>query len=239
MSNIKPVYWGSNYWKTMFSFAAVYPNNPDDEYINSIKYFFTSLKKLIPCTSCLESYNKYILEDDTNINDINNFNSKKNLILFIFNLKNKINKKINIDYGITLNYLNIKINNMICHNDNNIDHIINNLNEAPILNDSVEKLVLNYLQTKNFNIKFIIKLKKTIKCFIDNPIFDKSNKYFIIFCKRNKKCRDIICKIQTNMYTHNYDLITSFKIDNNLHNQLFNLYSTIIPYDILTKILSN
>jgi hypothetical protein len=90
MSYIKSIYWGPSFWKTMFSFAATYPENPDNDYIESVKYFFYSLKKLIPCANCSESYNLYINESDTDINNVNYFISKKKLVEFIFGCVIKI-----------------------------------------------------------------------------------------------------------------------------------------------------
>ena len=93
-NNIKPCWWGSQLWQTIYFIVATYPENPNSEEIESIKCFFRSLKVLLPCVGCQESYSKFSCESNTNIDNIDNFKSKDNLIRFVFDLRNKINGKL-------------------------------------------------------------------------------------------------------------------------------------------------
>ena len=89
--NINPCWWGSNVWQTIYFIVASYPNNPTQKQIESACNFFKSLKHLLPCEGCQESYGKFSHESNTNVECLDNFKSKKKFIYFIFNLRNKVN----------------------------------------------------------------------------------------------------------------------------------------------------
>ena len=59
--NINPWWWGPCLWNTINSFISVYPENPSENDIISCQTFFKSIKDLIPCNSCKNSYNIYIM----------------------------------------------------------------------------------------------------------------------------------------------------------------------------------
>lgn len=238
-NNIKPYIWGPNVWYTIFSFTASYPDKPNNDNINSIKLFFTSLNNLLPCISCRSSYNEYIYEKDTDINNNINFESKNNLIEFVFKIREKVNKKQDIYYGITIDYFKKKLDYMLCKDDNKIDFIVNNLNEMPIFTKESKSKIINYLHKHtNFNTKYTKNILHIIHKFISNPEFDIQNKYFKLFYKRNLKCKEIINKIHYNMSINDYDLKTSFVKDIGLHQKLFYLACSIIPNNQLDKLLS-
>jgi hypothetical protein len=239
-NNIKPYFWGPKLWYSIYSFVSVYPDNPTPEIINSAKQFFISIKHLLPCKSCRNHYNEYTQEGSTNINNNLNFMSRNNLIEFVFNLRNKVNNKKEIEYYITLNYFKKKINLMICNDNNKLDTIINNLNEAPIIDESIEDKVYSYLRKKNqFNVKNTQSIIKNIKDFINNPNFNLDDSNFKLFCKRNKECQNIIKKIYNNISIYNYDNNKeSFKKDNDLHLKLLYLGCSILSKSELLEVIN-
>jgi len=237
-NNIKPYFWGPKLWYSIFSFVAVYPeNNINDEIKNSARQFFMSIENLLPCKSCRSSYSKYIYEGNTNINNPKIFDSRNNLIEFVYNLRTKVNQKREIEYFINLNYLKKKLNLMICNDDNKLDEIINNLIETPIIDSSVEKKVFKYLKKYNYNINNTFNIIKNIKEFLLNPNFNLKSPNFKLFCKRNYKCRIIINKIYANVTANDYNMIQSFENDKELHLQLLYLGCSILSKsDLLTVI---
>jgi hypothetical protein len=239
-NNIKPYFWGPKLWCSIYSFVSVYPENPTQELINSAKLFFISIKELLPCKSCRNSYTKYIQETNTNITNNNNFSSRNNLIEFVFNLRNKINNKREVEYYITLKYFKKKLNLMICNDDNKLDSIINNLIEAPIISESIEDKVYNYLKKRTkYNTKNTQSIVKNIKDFMNNPNFNSNDSNFKLFCKRNYECRNIIKKIYNNMSIYNYDNYNeSFKKDNNLHLKLLYLGCSILSKSELLEVIN-
>jgi hypothetical protein len=220
--NIKPCWWGSHLWQTIYFIVATYPNNPNLEKIESVKNFFKSLKILLPCSGCQESYSKFSCENNTNVDNIENFKSKDNLIKFTFELRNKVNQKLTHNYGINLNYFKKKISCMIMDENNNFDGKVCEMIEAPFILQECEEKVFKYLKLyTNFDYKFTKKLLKILKKFMENPVFDFNNKISKFVFKRHQKCRKLMFKIYHNMSEGNYDIIQSFlKYDQSLHNLL-------------------
>lgn len=237
--NIKPCWWGSHLWHTIYSMVAVYPENPSKEQIESIRNFFKGLKYLLPCEGCQESYSKFSSDPDTNIDNLENFRTKQNLILFVFNLRNKVNNKLTHEYYIDLNYFKQKLVSMLATENNIYDGKVCEMIEAPFIPKELEKKVLKYLNLfSNYNSEYTKKILDICKKFMQNPIFDYQDKTFRFVYKRNKKCRNIIKKIYSRMSEGKYDLIDSFNIhDKYLHYTLLFLGCTIIHKENLKQLI--
>lgn len=239
IGNIKPYWWGPNFWSSMYSFAAVYPERPEPKVMESAKLFFLGLKNLIPCETCRISYNNFISEHDTNINDARFFSSRNGLIEFIYNLRNKVNHKLELDYDISLFYFKKKLHYLVCENSNN-DGIINDLKEVPFIPRNLESKAINFLKKKSqYNTNETKQILTTCRIFMNEPNFDPDDRYFKLFYKRTNSCREIIKKIYINMCNGDYCLIDSFNRDFELHLKLMYLGCTIIPESELSKFLSN
>ena len=144
IENINPAYWGNSYWYMMYSSIAVYPGNPAPEHIKNMMSFFESLKWLLPCASCRESYAKFTSENDTNIMDLNNFKNRGNLIKMIFNLRKKVELKVGMEYNTTLTYLVFKMNNMTCK-DNPNEYNANTIHECAFIPEKLEEKAYKYI----------------------------------------------------------------------------------------------
>jgi hypothetical protein len=239
MNNIKPYFWGPHYWKTIFSICASYPENPDSNFIRSIKEYMILLKMILPCELCRDSYIEYSAENDTKIDNDNNYTSKDNFIEFIYKLRNKINKKLGLEYNITLTYFKFKINNMICSKDSNTDAYAYMVMDAPFIQDSNKEDIYAYLSKNNYNNKYTKIIIDKLLEFYKNPTFDKNNNLFKLWFFRNSICEKIIKKIYYNMACYDYDINISFKNDYKKHLKLFFLGCSIIPSYNIKKLLEN
>jgi hypothetical protein len=240
-NNIKPCWWGSQLWQTIYFIVATYPENPNSEEIESIKCFFRSLKVLLPCVGCQESYSKFSCESNTNIDNIDNFKSKDNLIKFVFDLRNKVNGKLTHNYNINLNYFKKKISYMVINDNNNYDGRVCEMVEAPFVSPDLEKKIFIYLKlcTKN-DYNFTRKILDISKKFMENPVFDYNNKIFKLMYKRHKKCRKIMCKIYHRMSEGKYDIAQSFLVhDTELHDSLLHYGCSILHRENLATILDS
>jgi hypothetical protein len=237
-NNIKPAYWGHHFWYTMYAIATVYPERADTSMTDATQNYFQSLKYLLPCESCRKSYQKYTKENDTNIENKNNFSNRNSLIEFIFNIRNKVNKKLEIEYYLTLSYIKNKLNKSICIPGNKVSAILNSLHEAPYIPVRLEEKAFKYLsENSKYNIEETRKIIKLTKEFINNPDFNKHNSNFKVFIERNNNCIKIINKIYLSMENNDYSLIQSFSKDNDLHLKLLYLGCTIISASELEKLL--
>lgn len=237
---IRPCWWGSHLWQTIYFIAASYPDEPSQETIKSAMNFFSSLKVLLPCGGCQESYSKFSCESNTNIDNVENFTSKNNLIAFIFCLRNKVNSKLAHNYLIDLNYFKKKISCMVISDKNIFDGKVCDMIEAPFIYLDLENKVYNYLKLcTKYDYTFTKKLLEISKKFMKEPNFDFNNKIVKFMAKRHKKCRKIMCKIYHNVSEGKYDLVDSFlNHDTNLHNELLYYGCTILHKENLETILN-
>lgn len=241
--NIKPCFWGKKYWGTIFSMTAVYPENPDKEYINGVRMNLLSLKFTLPCAGCRVSYSNFITQSDTNAMNNEFFSSRDNFIGFIHRLRSKVNKKVGLEYNISKDYFKLKLDKMCCVEGNDVDGYINELSEAPFIPESLRTTINNYVHKNknfisNYNSKYTDFLTSKMLNFIKKPIFDINNKNFKLWYKRNLMCRNIINKIYNNLTCGNYTMNDSFIKDKSLHIQLFYMGCTIIPLEDLLHIFN-
>jgi hypothetical protein len=241
MNNIKPCFWGKKYWGGLYSMAAVYPKNPDIEYIKSVRALLLSWKKTLPCAGCRESYSIFITQPDTDMMNNEYFSSRDKFISFVHRLRNKVNNKIGLQYNITKEYFKVKLDKMCCTEGNDVDGYVNELSEAPFIQTEVKDLILNYVHKNksvinDYNPKYTDILMEKNLNFIKKPNFNDNDKNFKLWFKRNFKCREIINKIYNNMSCGDYGMLESFFKDKNLHLKLFYLGCSIIPLDDLYHI---
>ncbi len=82
-------FWGKSGWTFLFSIAANYPEeNPSNELKNHYKTLFNNLQYTLPCKYCRESYAKFTTEIPINLN------SRKDLMFWLYQIKDKVNKKL-------------------------------------------------------------------------------------------------------------------------------------------------
>lgn len=239
--NIRPCWWGSHLWQTIYFIVATYPENPSHEEIENIKSFFKSLQVLLPCVGCQESYTKFSCESNTNILDNNNFKTKNNLIKFVYDLRNKVNGKLAHNYNINLNYFKKKISYMVINDNNKFDGKICEMIEAPFVPQELEKKVYQYLKTyTKYDYTFTKKLLEIAKKFMEKPNFDFDNKIVKFMYKRHKKCRKIMSLIYHNMSEGKYDIVQSFlNHDTELHHTLLYYGCVILHKENLENILDS
>jgi len=83
-------YWGPDAWDLLHFISLDYPNNPSDNDKLIYSHFFNSLPFVLPCFYCRSSFTDYLKELPIE----NYFNSKKNIIEWVWKLHNKVNDKL-------------------------------------------------------------------------------------------------------------------------------------------------
>jgi hypothetical protein len=238
--NILPILFGSNIWRSIDSFISVMDDIPTENDRKNYFNFFKSLETTIPCEDCRNSYNMYSKELDTNIYNLDNYKKKENLISMVFKLREKVNEKIGIDYGITLNYYKLKLKNIPSPNDKNVEYIMFNMYNAPFFQEQVQNKIYSFMEKEKYDINKIKLFINTIKNFMKN-ITDKDisfkNKTFKLFVERNKKCLYLKNKIQKNQIKNNLSLKKSFINNKQLYLKLFNLGCCILTNEEINYLL--
>ena len=92
-----PEIWGPPAWIFLHTITLNYPNNPTIYDKQNYKKFFTNLNYILPCEWCSKNYNHHLQKYPID----NYLNTKKNLIQWLINIHNEVNKLFNKK---TINY---------------------------------------------------------------------------------------------------------------------------------------
>jgi len=87
--------WGPAGWMFLHSIAQNYPWRPTDEQMQNYYTFFKLTGNVLPCRYCRESYQEYINSGNTTLT-MKNMKNRKTLFLWLYNIHNRINKKLGI-----------------------------------------------------------------------------------------------------------------------------------------------
>ncbi len=89
INNISPTIWGPPGWKFFHYVTFAYPDNPTFEDKENYKVFFNSVGTILPCLSCRENYKSHLKIFPLNDNVLS---SRQNLVLWLINIHNEVNK---------------------------------------------------------------------------------------------------------------------------------------------------
>lgn len=92
-----PDIWGAPTWIFLHTVTLNYPNNPTMYDKKYYKNFFINLHYILPCEWCSKNYKQHLLKYPID----NYLNTKKNLVQWLINIHNEVNKIFNkntIDY---------------------------------------------------------------------------------------------------------------------------------------------
>ena len=92
--------WGPPCWETFHSITFGYPIKPTEEQKNDYLNFFVFFGKVLPCSYCRISYAEFIKEPGTFL-DMKTMESRETLTKWGFELHNRVNKKLGVNYGET------------------------------------------------------------------------------------------------------------------------------------------
>lgn len=111
--------WGPAMWDSVHSITFGYPLEPSKEDKERYKIFFTYLGFVLPCIFCKQSYQQFISDNMDNMPDTHQelyqeliktgdtvlndkvFESRDSLCRWGWRLHNTVNKKLDVDYGVT------------------------------------------------------------------------------------------------------------------------------------------
>ena len=93
--------WGPGGWLFLHSIAQNYPWEPDTQKKEEYLQFFRLVGNVLPCRYCRESYQDFIKQSGTELN-FSVMKDRKTLTTLLYNIHNKINKKLGINCDLTL-----------------------------------------------------------------------------------------------------------------------------------------
>lgn len=83
-----PSTWGGSTWILLHCISMTFPNKPNDADRKKYLLFLKSIKEVLPCKICRDSYKKYIRINPPNLAN------RKQFVHWIIDLHNYVNQKI-------------------------------------------------------------------------------------------------------------------------------------------------
>jgi hypothetical protein len=148
MININPTLWGPNLWKFMHYLTLSYPEQPSEYDVNKFKNFFMNIGEYLPCEKCRYNYKDHLQVLPLTENELS---CRDNLILWLFNLHNIVNKHIGKKEFTIKEFNDVYVNNINAnmHTTTNKNNILSNIILFIILIIIVVGLVL-YKKCKKY-----------------------------------------------------------------------------------------
>lgn len=106
-SSRQPDEWGSRFWFVMHTVAYYYPHNPSVDDMTSVRHFFESFGRLLPCRSCRNHYRELLRTNP--IDEI--VQDRMALLRWIHMVHNRVNARLGKpelswdDYAASFQYL--------------------------------------------------------------------------------------------------------------------------------------
>ena len=218
--------WGPYAWKTFHYATYGYPENPSEDDKKNAEQYFKNFGFGLPCESCRKSYNEFITSDETIFND-NTVTNRKTLTEWGFKLHERVNKKLNVTYYVTLDDIDNhyessrvkclpELEECIADPINKIkSYKIAEYNEYGIIDKNIADKFKEYAKKRNieFNTDFWFNESKNI--------------HSDAWIKRNEECHNINHHMKCNM-------IPSIEIEGE-----YKGYPTINELKLLMRLCSN
>ena len=93
--------WGPCAWEFLHSVTFGFPIEPSEDQKNNYMIFFKTIKDILPCRYCRDSYSDFIVTEPT-ILDINVLESRDSLIKWFYEIHERVNIKLGVTYETTL-----------------------------------------------------------------------------------------------------------------------------------------
>lgn len=154
-ANLYPKIWGGKMWESLHSITFGYPENPTKEDKYHYKRFFEEVGFVLPCSTCQESYQSFIKTDNTILDDYV-LSSRDTLTKWLYDVHNRVNKKLDVVYDISYEDVVKKYESYraVCDNPYSIDCII-----------PLKKKALSFQMADNKECPFIT--LKIAQCFVN------------------------------------------------------------------------
>ena len=214
-NGLLPKIWGPHMWVALHSITFNYPRNPTKDDKERYQKFFELVGYVLPCQYCAQSYREFINSGDTKLtNEI--LQNRKTLSEWLYKVHEAVNKKLDIDYGITFedverryesyraacdhqegNKLSANCNMTVKHSCTTGDSCtiqsnktksfkVANIKDCPIIPIKIAKHFIKYARIRGLN-------EKEFYIINNYEIYKKNNAEWN---KRNIECSEIINKMR-------------------------------------------
>lgn len=95
--------WGPHLWTSLHAITFGYPLEPTQTQKEDYRVFFTSIKNVLPCRYCRDSYESFLTNDnekDTWLTD-NDLQNRESLTKWFVRVHDRVNKKLDVEYKVS------------------------------------------------------------------------------------------------------------------------------------------
>ena len=191
--------WGPCLWEVLHTITFAYPTKPTKDDKRHYTTFFCSLKYVLPCIHCRESFGVFISTSPTKLVP-KVLENRDNLTHWLYLIHQRVNNKLGVDYGVTFDHVKERYESFRakCNPDikdkctmtpdMKIKTFTNLANkECPVVPTYIVKAFSEYAKKRNVSFANINKYD-AIQTNIKSPEW----------IERNKECRDIITRMRLN-----------------------------------------
>jgi hypothetical protein len=190
--------WGPHFWETLHCVSFGYPLEPTEQNKKDYMDFYISVKNVLPCKYCRDSYEKFILsEDETKITD-RDLKNRDSLTKWVYKLHCRVNRKIGMDYNISFDDIEKKYESYravcvpkakSCNMPLNLkanSYINAELKHAPVMKIKFFDCIKKYAKLRG--IDFSDEIKQILNLKRDSDIWKERDKYcWLLINKMRKK----------------------------------------------------
>jgi hypothetical protein len=92
--------WGPHFWETLHCVSFGYPLEPTEQNKKDYKEFFVSVRNVLPCKYCRESYSSFILTENRTKLTYEDLENRESLTKYVYKLHQRVNEKLGMFYDV-------------------------------------------------------------------------------------------------------------------------------------------
>lgn len=186
--------WGPAAWQYLHCVSFTYPNNPSEDEKRHFRELFESLQYTLPCSYCRKSYSNFIITEPTIL--VNALDNRKTLTRWLYDIHNRVNQKLGVDYGITYDEVVKKYESYRATCDPTKEGCIMPINDKQKCFQNAMKKDCPLIKLSLANCFKEYAIKRGIEFNPEKYAEIMKNKECDEWALRNKKCLEIIQKIR-------------------------------------------
>lgn len=189
--------WGPHLWEGLNSIAFGYPVSPTEQQKEEYLTFYKYVGFVMPCVYCRNSYQYFIQCGDTTLS-LDVMKSRDSLCKWIFRLREAVNNKLGVDYGMTFEDFVVKYESYRAKCMSNMEGCVVPLDfkaqsykhgldrRANLIDSEMVECFFSYAKKRGIDIETEFKKYK-------NSSYEKD---FELWDQRNKICWELINKMR-------------------------------------------
>jgi hypothetical protein len=92
--------WGPHFWETLHCVSFGYPLEPTEQNKKDYKDFYISVRNVLPCRYCRESYTEFILNEKRSMLTDADLKNRECLTKWVYKLHQRVNEKLGMFYDV-------------------------------------------------------------------------------------------------------------------------------------------